>query len=149
MARSPRLARVRRLAAGSFALAVRRGRLPRRSPRTTRPSATPSTAPAERYVSRKRLQQMIDYEYDLLLSRLDSVRGDKRVSLCSPIRSRPAATRTRRFQRLARVKFQPQPRAEASQVMIHVRLLDEENLHEQEALGIIGVNLIFGALFQA
>ena len=32
--------------------------------------------------------------------------------------------------------------------MIHVRLLDEENLHEQEALGVIGVNLIFGALFQ-
>src|SRR5271170_7315947 len=33
--------------------------------------------PAERYVSRKRLQQMLDYEYNLLLERLDSERGDK------------------------------------------------------------------------
>ena len=33
-------------------------------------------------------------------------------------------------------------------MLIHVRLLDEENVREQEALGVIGVNLIFGALFQ-
>jgi len=31
--------------------------------------------------------------------------------------------------------------------MIHVHLLDEENMREQEALGTIGVNLIYGALF--
>ena len=45
------------------------------------------------------------------------------------------------------MKFQVHPREAPSQVMIHVRLLDEENVREQEALGIIGVNLIHGALF--
>ena len=32
---------------------------------------------AERYVSRKRLQAMLDLEFDLLLKRLDKARGDK------------------------------------------------------------------------
>ena len=33
--------------------------------------------PSDRYVSRKRLQSMLDHEYDLLLQRLAKPRGDK------------------------------------------------------------------------
>src|SRR5215813_1785994 len=33
--------------------------------------------PTERYVSRQRLQAMLDHEYDLLLQRLAETRGDK------------------------------------------------------------------------
>ena len=33
--------------------------------------------PVERYVSRQRLRSMLDYEYDLLLKRLDKTHGDK------------------------------------------------------------------------
>src|SRR5579872_4190828 len=33
--------------------------------------------PSDRYVSRKRLQAMLGYEFDLLLQRLDKTRGDK------------------------------------------------------------------------
>src|SRR5215510_5184167 len=33
--------------------------------------------PCERYVSRQRLQPMLDHEYRLLLERLDAKRGDK------------------------------------------------------------------------
>src|SRR6266516_4675089 len=33
--------------------------------------------PSNRYVSRQRLQAMLDYEFDLLLQRLDTTRGDK------------------------------------------------------------------------
>src|SRR6478735_12449893 len=33
--------------------------------------------PAERYVSRQRLQAMLSYEYDLMVQRLDKTRGDK------------------------------------------------------------------------
>src|SRR5271170_7267301 len=32
---------------------------------------------SDRYVSRKRLQSMLDHEFDLLLKRLDNTRGDK------------------------------------------------------------------------
>jgi hypothetical protein len=45
------------------------------------------------------------------------------------------------------VRFQSAPRAEPSDIIIHVRMLDHDNLAQQEALGIIGVNLVFGALY--
>jgi len=43
------------------------------------------------------------------------------------------------------VKFQTHPRDEDSQVIIHVRMLDHENGLQQEALGIVGVNLLYAA----
>src|SRR6185295_18716648 len=39
------------------------------------------------------------------------------------------------------------PRDEHSQIIIHVRMLDSENALQQEALGIVGVNLLHGAFF--
>src|SRR2546430_10511773 len=41
------------------------------------------------------------------------------------------------------VRFQTAPKSEPSEIIIHVRMLDQENVQEQEALGIIGVNLIY------
>jgi hypothetical protein len=46
------------------------------------------------------------------------------------------------------VKFQAQPRDEPSQIVMHVRMLDVEAWLQQEALGIVGVNLLYGAFFQ-
>ena len=45
------------------------------------------------------------------------------------------------------VKFQTHPRDEDSQIIIHVRMLDHENRLQQEALGIVGVNLLHAAFF--
>ena len=45
------------------------------------------------------------------------------------------------------VKFQAHPRDQESQIIIHVRMLDAENPLQQEALGIVGVNLLYGAFF--
>src|SRR5436853_171636 len=47
------------------------------------------------------------------------------------------------------VRFQPEPRAEPSQIIIHVRMLDESNVDQQEALGVIGVNLLYGAFYHS
>ena len=44
------------------------------------------------------------------------------------------------------VRFQPCPGDVPSEIIIHVRMLDHENLQQQEALGIMGVNLIYGAI---
>jgi hypothetical protein len=46
------------------------------------------------------------------------------------------------------VKFQSHPRDEASQVIVHVRMLDDEAALQQEALGVVGVNLLHAAFFQ-
>jgi len=45
------------------------------------------------------------------------------------------------------VRFQSRPRDDDSQIIIHVRMLDNENALQQEALGIVGVNLLYGAFF--
>lgn len=103
--------------------------------------------PADRYVSRQRLQQMLDYEYNLLIERLDASRGAQTCffTFANTVAAR-SYTRREDSNGWLGIKFQAHPREESSQVMIHVRLLDDENLREQEALGAIGVNLIYGAL---
>src|SRR6185437_12385219 len=45
------------------------------------------------------------------------------------------------------IKFQAHPRDEDSQILIHVRMRDKENSAQQEALGIVGVNLLYAAFF--
>ncbi|HUI07634.1 MAG TPA: TonB-dependent receptor [Verrucomicrobiae bacterium] len=104
--------------------------------------------PTERYVSRVRLQQMMDYEYNLLIERLDAARGANTTFFvfANTVAAR-SYTRRADSNGWLGIKFQAEPRAEPSQIMIHVRLLDEENLREQETLGVIGVNLVYGAFY--
>ena len=45
------------------------------------------------------------------------------------------------------VRFQAHPRDDDSQIILHVRMLDREKAAQQEALGIVGVNLLYGAFF--
>ncbi|HEY0786595.1 MAG TPA: hypothetical protein VGD62_12045, partial [Acidobacteriaceae bacterium] len=45
------------------------------------------------------------------------------------------------------VKYQTHPKDADSEIVIHVRMLDHENSLQQEALGIVGVNLLYGAFF--
>ncbi len=104
--------------------------------------------PSERYVSRQRLQAMLDYEYSLLLQRLDKKRGDKSAFFVfADTVATHSYTRQTDGHGWLGIKFQAQPRAEASQIIIHMRLLDTIVVREQEALGIIGVNLIHAAFY--
>jgi hypothetical protein len=45
------------------------------------------------------------------------------------------------------IKFQSRANDQPSQAVMHVRMLDEEASAQQEALGIVGVNLCYGAFF--
>ncbi|MDF2439931.1 MAG: hypothetical protein JWN98_915 [Abditibacteriota bacterium] len=101
----------------------------------------------DRYVSRQRLQTMLDHEYDLLIERLEPKRGAETEFF---VFADTVAARnykgTNECHGWMGVKFQTAPRGEPNQVLIHMRLLDKDNLSQQEALGILGVNLIYGAL---
>ena len=104
--------------------------------------------PSNRYVSRQRLQAMLDYEFDLLLQRLDTTRGDKcTFFVFANTVATHSYTRQEEGHGWLGVRFQSRPRGDSSEIVIHVRLLDQENVREQEALGIIGVNLIHGAFY--
>lgn len=100
----------------------------------------------KRYVSQERLQRMLDYEHALNLERLHTNRGDETrfFAFADTVAARNFKG-TNECHGWMGVKFQAHPRDADSQVTIHVRMLDHENSLQQEALGIVGVNLLFGA----
>src|ERR1700722_8836863 len=101
---------------------------------------------SKRYVSRERLQGMLDHEHNLNLERLRPARGDTTAFFVFA-----DTVSARNFQGTNEchgwmgVKYQAHPRDEDSQILIHVRMLDHENSLQQEALGIVGVNLLYAA----
>jgi len=102
----------------------------------------------KRYVSRERLQSMLDHEHALNLERLRASRGDGTAFFAFA-----DTVAARNFQGdnechgWMGVKYQAHPRDEDSQIIIHVRMLDRENALQQDALGIVGVNLLYAAFF--
>jgi hypothetical protein len=103
---------------------------------------------ADRYVSRNRLQTMLDHEYNLLIERLDEKFGNERAFFvfADTVAARSFKQHNESHGWLG-VRFQEQTRGEPSQIIIHIRMLDESNVDQQEALGIIGVNLLYGAFY--
>jgi hypothetical protein len=105
---------------------------------------------AERYVCRPRLQSMLDHEHQLNLDRLGERRGETTsfFAFADTVAARSYRNTTESHGWMG-VKFQSRPRDQDSQIIIHVRMLDSENALQQEALGIVGVNLLYGAFFLA
>lgn len=105
--------------------------------------------PCERYVSRQRLTAMLEREYGLLIERLGQKRGGttKFFAFADTVAAKSYSRKDVEAHGWLGVRFQSEPQGEPSQIIIHVRLLDPENVQEQEALGIIGVNLMHGALY--
>jgi hypothetical protein len=102
----------------------------------------------QRYVARKRLESMLNYEHDLNLKRLRDARGDQTsfFAFADTVSARNFKG-TNECHGWMGVKFQAHPRDQDSEIIIHVRMLDAENALQQEALGIVGVNLLYGAFF--
>jgi len=102
----------------------------------------------KRYVSRERLQSMLDHEHRLNLERLQLSRGSGTsfFAFADTVAARNYKG-TNECHGWMGVKFQTHPRDKDSQVIIHVRMLENENGLQQEALGIVGVNLLYAAFF--
>src|ERR1700732_2776314 len=103
---------------------------------------------AARYVSKERLAKMLEHEYDLLIQRLKEVRGDRSTFF---VFADTVAARnfkgTNECHGWMGVRFQAEPGSASSDAILHVRMWDKENILQQQALAIIGVNLIYGAFY--
>jgi hypothetical protein len=101
---------------------------------------------AERYVSNGRLRSMLDHEYDLLIERLNRSRGKGTAFFAFA-----DTVSAQNFRGDADchgwvgVRFQTHPLAPPSEIVLHARMLDRDTLMQHEALGVLGVNLIYGA----
>jgi len=103
---------------------------------------------SERYVSRGRLQAMLDREFDLDVERLGPERGDDTsfFAFANTVVAR-SYRGTNECHGWMGIKFQSRVHDQPSQMVMHVRMLDDEASAQQEALGIVGVNLCYGAFF--
>ena len=102
----------------------------------------------ERYVCRERLDSMLDYEFELTFDRLSERRGNQTAffAFADTVVAR-SFKGNHECHGWMGVTFQSHPRDQASRIVIHVRMLDSETTLQQEALGIVGVNLLYGAFF--
>jgi hypothetical protein len=101
----------------------------------------------KRYVSQERLEKMLEHEYGLLVDRLAADRGAQTrfFVFADTVATTPHDGKGQGHSWIG-MRFQDQPLAEASEVVLHLRLWDKDAGRQQDALGIVGVNLIHAAL---
>ncbi len=101
-----------------------------------------------RYVSRERLQAMLEHEYGLVTERLGAKRGDSSAffAFANTVATHSFIRKQAGHGWLG-IRFQTRPGEQPSQLEVHVCLRGQESVQDQETLGILGVNLIYGALY--
>jgi hypothetical protein len=99
-----------------------------------------------RYVSRQRLEAMLDKEWDQLLAELNKTRGPQTrfFSFVDTVSARNFAG-TNDPHGWIGLRFQLQPGGPPNDVVLHINMRDPSNVLQQEAIGILGVNLIYAA----
>jgi len=102
-----------------------------------------------RYVSKQRLQAMLDKEWAQLQIQLGKTRGPQTCffSFADTVTA-SNYTGTNDANGWMGVRFQLQPGGPPHDLLLHINLRDPANALQQEAIGILGVNLIFAAFYQ-
>ncbi len=104
---------------------------------------------APRYVSRERLQTMLDHEYELLIERLREKRGaTTKFFVFADTVAAKSYKGNNECHGWMGIRFQPAPGdTTPSEIVLHVRMWDKDNVRQQEAIGIVGTNLIYAAFY--
>ena len=103
----------------------------------------------KRYVTQNRLSKMLDHEMDLLEQRISRKKHPERFFF---VYANTVATIdfVKKFKGHGwmGIRFQTSPNDEYSEISLHVRFKQNEAKLQQEVLGIMGVNLIYGAFYK-
>jgi hypothetical protein len=99
-----------------------------------------------RYVSKPRVQAMLESEWEQLLAQLQATRGanTKFFAFVDTISARNYAG-TNDCHGWVGLRFLQQPGGAPNDVILHINLMDPSNVQQQEAVGLLGVNLIYAA----
>jgi hypothetical protein len=102
-----------------------------------------------RYVSKQRLEAMLDNEWAQLLTQLEKTRGSRTrfFSFVDTVSARNFAG-TNDPHGWIGLRFQSQPGGPPNDVLMHINMRDPANILQQEAIGILGVNLIYSAFYE-
>jgi hypothetical protein len=102
-----------------------------------------------RYVSKERLEAMLDSEWNQLINQLNESRGSNTrfFSFVDTISARNYAG-TNEPQGWAGLRFQLQPGGQPNDIVLHINMRDPSTPLEQEAIGMLGVNLIYAVFYK-
>lgn len=100
----------------------------------------------KRYVSQSRLEKMLNHEYELLTKRLTGPKYAQRslFAFANTVTTLNFS-KTNEPHGWIGIRFQDTPGSESNEIIFHVRLLDSDALLQQSVLGVLGVNLVYGA----
>ena len=96
-----------------------------------------------RYVCESRIYKMLDHEYDLMDSRLTRERPDTNFFVFADSVAAINYSKTIKGHGWLGLRFQLTPDGQTNDIIIHVRMLDNDNQLQQQAVGILGVNLVY------
>src|SRR5207245_10719321 len=102
-----------------------------------------------RYVSKERLEAMLDNEWTQLLTQLSKSRGSQTRFFClvDTVSARNFAG-TNDSHGWIGLRFQLQPGGPPNDVLLNVNMSDPSNVLQQQSIGILGVNLIYAAFYE-
>jgi len=102
-----------------------------------------------RYVSKERLVAMLDHEYQLLLARLAKDRGahTRFFVFADTVATRNYQGTNEQHGWLG-FRFQAEPDGQPNQILLHINLCDSTAQLQQQAIGTLGVNLIYASHHQ-
>ncbi len=101
-----------------------------------------------RYVSQNRVKAMIEKEFDLVVTRVGTSRSKtSRYFAYGATVAAKSYKCDNECHAWCGIRVQMYPGAVPSDIVVHVRMLDEDADRQQSALGIFGVNLIYAAYY--
>src|SRR5215470_16338281 len=105
--------------------------------------------PGVRYVSKERLEAMLDSEWAQLLKQLEKTRGPQTrfFSFVDTVAARNYAG-TNEAHGWVGLRLQLEPQGKPNDIVLHINMRDPSNPLQQEAVGIFGVNLIYAGFHQ-
>lgn len=100
-----------------------------------------------RYVCEPRLLKMLQREYKLLQIRLTEQAADKTFFSFADTVAALNYQKTNEAHGWMGLRFQLTSNSQFNDLIIHVRMKDNDNVLQQQALGIVGVNMIYACYF--
>lgn len=104
--------------------------------------------PTGRYVTEERLKTMLKYEVELLEKRITRDLNPNKLffSYANTVATIDFSKRNKGHGWIG-VQYQLHPEEDYNEIIIHIRFHENEAVLQQNTLGIVGVNLIYGAFY--
>ena len=99
-----------------------------------------------RYVCEARLYKMLDHEYDLMYTRLRDERPNTNLFAFADTVAAINYQKTIQGHGWLGLRFQLDPEREPNDLVLHVKMTDNDNRLQQQAIGILGVNLVYACM---